>query len=165
LKRRHERAVGERFAVALGRQYGRQWTFVSQADAPDLTYRDQAGLVGVEVVSPYYDDDEAKARWAAARGEQIRGWGGLIDLPSKIADLVQKKCQRLYGSRVVLAIDFWSPLSTEPEIDDLVRTLDLPQSGPFDEIWLGVDLPVSLTRPSAHEGQYRLWRLYQRDVR
>ena len=167
LKKRHERAAGDRFMAAYNRRHRTRFTFREQREAPDLAYATRKGrLLGVEVVTAYYNEQDARVRWGRARGQHGGGWGGVnLDesLPTFINRVLADKCSKSYDfpAPCVLVIDARPPLTDEDDIkQSILPAVEVPAVVPYRAIYLGVDLPVSLAHPSAHEGQYRMWRLY-----
>jgi len=169
LKSAHERAAGDRFIQAYNRRRGTRFTFREQRKppAPDLVYATTRGrLLGVEVATAYYDEGDAKTRWGPARGRDGGVWAGVDpteNLAAFVSRLLAEKCAKSYefSGPCILVVDARPPLTDERDIKRTVLpAISVPTAAPYSEIYLGVDLPISLRRPSAHEGQYRIWRLY-----
>jgi hypothetical protein len=169
LKRAHERATGHRFIQAYNRRRSTRFAFREQRKppAPDLVYATTRGrLVGVEVVTAYYDERDATTRWGPARGHHGGGWAG-VDPDENLAAFINRvladKCAKRYdvSGPCMLVVDARPPLTDERDIKRTVLpAIRVPTVVPYSEIYLGVDLPISLGNPSAHEGQYRIWQLY-----
>jgi len=166
LKKRHERAAGDRFIEAYNRRYRTRFILREQRESPDLVYETRRGkLLGLEVATAYYDEEEAKMRWSLARGQDGGPWGGRPDesLTQFINRVLADKCAKSYSfpGSCVLVIDACPRLTDEREIRGTVLpAISVPPVVPYGEIYLGVDLPISLAKPSGHEGQYRIWRLH-----
>ena len=167
LKRAHERAAGDRFIHAYNRRHGTRFAFREQREAPDLEYATSRGrLLGVEVATAYYDEGDAKTRWRPARGHDGGVWAGVDpdeNLAAFTGRVLADKCAKSYSFSppCILVIDARPPLTDERDIKRTVLpAIRVPTAVPYAEIYLGVALPISLGKPSAHEGQYRIWRLY-----
>ena len=70
LKRQHEWAAGQRLVDWLNTQRGAAYEVKDQPPPPepDLIIGDASGTVGLEVVTAYYDEDDATLRWTRSPG-------------------------------------------------------------------------------------------------
>ena len=74
-----ERGVGESFVTWFNNRKGRQYVFAGRPqEAPDLKYCDGSDEMYLEIVSAYYDAQEAAFWWGAKRGvaNAPRTWSG-----------------------------------------------------------------------------------------
>lgn len=143
---------------------------IQKREAPDFECRDQASreTFGLEVVTAYYNEQIAKGEWDLARGKQESYSSGLLVNPDiQLAEFVNKelsnKCQKQcdVSHPVVLVVDARPPLTSEEDILlSVLPAIQIPAQIPFQEIYLGVALPISTSESSPHEGQYWVWRLY-----
>jgi hypothetical protein len=118
-----------------------------------LVYATPRGrLLGVEVATAYYDEQDARTRWGPARGHEGGRWVGR-DLDQGLARFINKvladKCAKSYDfpAACILVIDARLPLTDEWDIRRTVLSaMRVPTALPYAEIYLA--------------GQYRIWRLY-----
>lgn len=140
----------------------------AEPPGPDLIARTDDGDIGIEVVTAYYNDDDATARWSWARGDRSRTGSALIGPDEQLAAFVQiaadKKCAKTYDfdGPLWLLIDARPALSDECDIERIATETRVAEHPPFSVIHLGVDLPISTGRPTAHEGHYWVWQLHPR---
>ncbi len=170
LKYQHEQAAAQRFLDWYRQNWERNLVIFQKREAPDFECMDQASgeTFGLEVVTAYYDEQIAKGEWDLARGKQESYNSGLLVNPDiQLAEFVNKelsdKCQKQYNVSypVVLVVDASSPLTSEEDILlSVLPAIQLPAQIPFQEIYLGVALPISTGESSPHEGQYWVWPVY-----
>ncbi len=160
-KKNFERSVGESFIDWYNRQNNTNFAFRCQGESPDLTYRDGAAVLHVEVTSAYYDKRHAKSLWQNARREPNapKGWGG-IDFDKALKEEIEKaiadKCDKNYGPDcVVLVVDVTPVLTGADEMESQLGEIRVPSAHRFAGIYLTGDFPVTSTSP----GGYRCWRL------
>ncbi len=128
LKKLHEQAVGERFISAYNCRMGRKYRFAGLRERPDLEYQDaESGeRLGVEVLTEYYSQDDARRKWADARGEHQSGEVVLIHEPDgRVVDRVLRKVAEKAANRfsyphpLVLIVDISPAVLTT--VDDFKR--------------------------------------------
>ena len=173
LKRQHERAAGERLLAWLKSHRGSAYAIREQPDPPkpDLIIGNEFETIGLEVVTAYYSEQEAAQRWQWAREEDHASGMSVVDPDGQLREFVEAnigtKCQKRYVSDgpIWLLVDSCPPLTTERHIDDFVPSIRIPSRPPFAAIYLGVELPYSLGRPTVHEGSYWVWQIYPQTTR
>ena len=161
LKRQHERVAAKRFLDWLRQNSRRRLVISREREGPDFECRDQSGdkTLCLEIATSYYNEHEAKGAWDVARGKTQSYTSDVLRNPDEgLAEFINKqvdaKCGKQYD------VDY-PVLTTEKDIlDTVLPAIRLPTQIPFQEIYLGVDLPISIGEPSRHEGQYWVWRLY-----
>lgn len=168
LKRQHEQAAAQRFLDWLKQNRGRSLVISSKTEAPDFECTDGASgaTVGLEVSTAYYDEHHAKGAWDLARGRTRQYASDVLQNPDEgLADSINNrlsdKCKKQYtvSFPVVLVVDSRPPLTDEQDVQDtILPAIRLPAQVPFQEIYLGVDIPIG--RSSPHGGQYWVWRVY-----
>lgn len=169
IKARHERAIADQLLAALELEA----TFVRHGDAnksePDVIYsKAGAQIIGIEVVTAYYEDSDAQDAAEIAAGEKPLGPGeirersdGLIVEPDqKICESVQneleKKCRKTYAGSDErwLCINQDALLSDAMSVDACVKNLRVPAKHQFARIYLTYTAPV-------HEGgRYTAVQIY-----
>ena len=160
IKTVHERAIADQLLAAL--EVGA--TFVRHGDPtisePDVIYSKSSGqTIGIEVVTAYYEDSDAKDAAEIAAGEKPLGEGemrersaGLLAEPDqKICERIQneleKKCRKTYAGADEnwLCINQDALLSDAKTVGECVENLKVPAEQGFDRIYLTYTAPV-------HEG-------------
>ena len=139
------------FISWCGRNCRYRLVIAQKREAPDFecTNETSGDIVGLEVVTTYYNEETAEGVWDLARG-RTRSYTSdvLLNPDEMLADFITKqisaKCQNQYDVDypVFLVVDVRAPLTTE---DDIVKTvlprIPLPAGIPFRSIFLGLDLP------------------------
>ena len=143
IQKQHERAVGDALIVEINRKQKKQYVFNRRGDqAPDLIYRDSNLEISIEVVSCYYDDNDAKFKWQNAKGFSgaPEGWAGVdFDeaLVMSINKEIERKCkEKDYGKNCLLAVYISPNLTTFNEMKDLMPQIKTPSKHRFSGIYL-----------------------------
>ena len=129
-------------------------------EAPDLIYADGDRLKYIEVVGAYYDNQHATFLWKNARNvpdapQKFSGQDFDTSLVENISRQIAAKCAKAYGRGCVLLVTVRPVLTTAEEMDELQKGITLPESVPFDAIFLSGNFAIrapSLT-------SYRVWQL------
>jgi hypothetical protein len=97
LKKRHERAVGERFISAYNQQVAKHFQLAAVRERPDLEFRDSetGEMLGVEVLTSYYGEDHARREWTDARGG--RAGEELLPVAEPDRSVVEKSLKGILG--------------------------------------------------------------------
>jgi len=151
IQTQHERAVGNDLIAKINRERGTKYVFNRRGDpVPDLIYRDGNLKIGIEVVTCYYDDNDAKFKWQNARNlpEAPKRWGGGLDFDSalirNINRAIERKCKvKAYGTNCLLAVAISTSLTTFNEMKDLIPQIEIPQKHQFEGIYLIGDFGVN----------------------
>lgn len=160
IKAAHERAVADQLLAALVVEA----TFVRHGEPnrsePDVIYSKADGqIIGIEVVTAYYEDSDAKDAAEIAAGEKPlcpgemreRSDGRLVEPDQKICERVQKelekKCRKIYAGadEKWLCINQDALLSDAISVAECVRNLKVPGKHEFARIYVTYTAPV-------HEG-------------
>lgn len=159
-KTAHERAVANQLLATLEVEAN----FVRHGDPnkrePDLIYRKSGEqTIGIEVVTAYYEDSDAKDAAEIAAGEKPLGpgeirerSGGLLIGPDKeICERIQreleKKCRKSYAGtdEMWLCINQDALLSDAASVAECMKNLGVPAKHWFARIYLTYTAPI-------HEG-------------
>jgi len=157
IKAEHERAIADQLLAALEVEA----TFVRLGDPnksePDVIYsRPSEQIIGIEVVTAYYEDSDAKDAAEIAAGEKPLGPGEmrersaglLVEPDQKICERIQteleKKCRKSYANADEnwLCINQDALLSDAKTVDECVKNLKVPAGHGFDRIYLTYTAPV-----------------------
>ncbi|MDM0002894.1 hypothetical protein QTI24_30190 [Variovorax sp. J22P240] len=162
IQEQHERAVGESLIAWLNERDGTSYSFLCRGDeAPDLIYGFDGRTLGIEVVGAYYDKEDSKMQWQGARRhpEAPKRWSG-INFDDRLLGSIEKriaaKCAKNYGSDVILLVAVRPALTAIPDMEALLRRLDLPNNIPFTAVYVGGDFPTS----SYAQGGYKAWQVH-----
>lgn len=159
LKKRHERAVGNKFIELYNKREKTNYIFKEQGEAPDLLYEDRSSgqKLGVEIVTAYGDENDAKGAWEIARGKRKDYDSGLIIEPElrslfSVEECIRKKFVKRpsVNSSCYLVIDVRDPLADEDTGEWLREHLVLPEKFPYARTFILVPLT----------SEYRIYELY-----
>jgi len=140
---RHERWAGDLLVKHFNRW--RSYSFVRRAEAgeaPDLVYQDAGGQqLLIEVVTAYYDPDNARFTWLNARSQPHAPslWQGVDSDRSLVANItsaIARKCSRRYGAGCVLVVAVMPQATTAADFDRYLRGVRVPEGIPFDGIYV-----------------------------
>jgi hypothetical protein len=151
IKAEHERAIADQLLAALGVDAA----FVRLGDPnksePDVIYSGADGqIIGIEIVTAYYDDSDAKDAAEIAAGEKPlgpdemreRSAGLLVEPDQKICERIQteleKKCRKNYAKAGEnwLCINQDALLSDAKTVGECAEHLKVPLEQGFDRIYL-----------------------------
>jgi hypothetical protein len=141
-QKQHERAVGDTFIPAFNKKHGTEYVFDQRGEeVPDLVYRYGNLPLGLEIVSCYYDNDDASARWQIARNlpNAPSGWSGVDFNKALIANIntaIHEKCTKDYGANCLLVIYISPDITTFKTFQALIPGIVIPQSHTFSGIYL-----------------------------
>lgn len=150
IQKQHERAVGDTLIAELNQKQGTQYIFTRRGDgqgdnAPDLIYIDNSSGsnigIGIEVVTSYYDNEDALFRWKNARNhsDAPKSWAGVNFESTFIENInkaLQKKCSKNYGGKCLLAIYISPCATTYNRMSELLQNIKVPQKHRFMGIYL-----------------------------
>jgi hypothetical protein len=148
---RYERAVGDSFIAHLNRVQKTNYTFKCRGNpAPDLVYQDEKSQISLEIVTSYYDPNDARLFWENARNipDAPRCWSGMNFDQALILNLnayMQAKCDKAYGSDCLLVIHIMPPLTTFKDMEELIADVKPPAKHSFGGIYLMGDFGISAT--------------------
>lgn len=138
----HEREVGDALIAELNRKQGKQYKFYRRGDeGPDLIYRYENSEIGLEIVSCYYDSNEAMFQWQNARNlsDAPRSYSGVdfsSNLVTNINDALEDKCAKDYGPNCLLCVYIRAGLTTFKNMNYLLPTIKVPSEHKFVGIYL-----------------------------
>jgi hypothetical protein len=157
----HERAVGDAFIGDFNRLQRTNYTFEGRGDpAPDLIYRDGDSRIGLEIVTCYYDANDAKVQWQNARNlpNAPTHWRG-VDFDQALAvnlnRHIQAKGEKAYGPACFLVVCIKPSLTTFKDMEKLITDVAPPSKHSFAGIYLMGDFGISATSTVTHA----LWKL------
>lgn len=163
VKEQHERAVGDVLVAELNRKQRKQYVFNRRGDqGPDLVYCDGNLEIGIEVVTCYYDINDAKFRWQNARNlpEAPKSWAGVNFNSALIMNInraIVRKCkEKAYGTNCLLAVNILPSLTTFNKMNDLMPQIKTPPKHRFGEIYLIGSFGVTGDSNVNHA----IWRLF-----
>ena len=161
VQEQHERWVGELVIEWYNANHGRSFQFYGRADgAPDLEYREGDRSLGVEVVTAYYDKEDAKLKWLTARKrpDAPGKWSG-VDFDQSLVENINAalvaKCAKSYGPNCLLAVCVLPDLTHASEMESHLEDIHIPASNPFDAIYLCGQFPASIGTPA----ELKVWKL------
>jgi hypothetical protein len=141
--------------------HGTSFQFYGRAGvAPDLEYREGNRSLRIEVVTGYYDAEDAKFKWLAARKrpDAPDKWSG-VDFEKKLVENINSelvdKCAKSYGPNCVLAVCVLPELTRAEEMESLLKDVRVPATNPFDAIYLCGEFPAPIGSPA----ERRAWKL------
>ena len=146
----HERAVGDQFIDWLNKRDGSHFTFSCRGkEAPDLVYTDAGRILGVEIVDAYYDAADAKRHWKGARKapDAPKRWSGADPDRRLLGDIdwqIRKKCKRSYGPNGLLVVTVRPAITSEIDMEELLRDLELPDKIRFVGVYLSGHFPIAV---------------------
>jgi hypothetical protein len=160
LQEQHERWVGDRVVEQYNTDHGTSFRFYGRAgEAPDLEYRENRSL-GIEVVTAYYDKEDAKFKWLGARErpDAPSKWSG-VDFDKSLVENINAalvaKCAKSYGPNCVLAVCVFPDLTHAWEMESRLEDIRIPATNPFDAIYLCGRFPAPIGTPA----ELRVWKL------
>lgn len=136
---------------------------------PDVIYREAGGqTIGIEVVTAYYEDADAKDTAQIAAGENPLGpneirerSGGLLVNPDRticerIQKELEKKCRKTYAgvNQKWLCINQDAALSDAVSVAECIKSLRVPEMHEFTRIYL------SYIPPNYERGAYKVDQIY-----
>jgi len=142
VQEQHERVTGDVFISELNQKQGKRYKFYKRgSQAPDLIYRDGSSEISLEIVTCYYDSNDAKFKWQNARDlpSAPRGCSGInLDesLVMNINTVLENKCAKDYGQNCLLVVYILPPITTFEEIKDLLPSIKVPSKHQFAGIYL-----------------------------
>jgi hypothetical protein len=161
LQEQHERWVGDLVIERYNTDHGTSFRFYGRPGvAPDLQYREGKRSLGVEVVTAYYDREDAKFQWLGAR-KRPDAPGKLFrvdfdkSLVENINSAIDAKCRKSYGPNCVLAVCVLPDLTRLWEMELRLKDVRIPATDPFDAIYLCGQFPAPIGSPA----ERRVWRL------
>jgi hypothetical protein len=162
IQEQHERAVSDRFIQEYNHLRGKNYVFERRPrQAPDHVYRDGGSEIQVEVVTCYYDSDDAKITWQNVRNipNAPTTWLGGVNadqaLVMNINAAIKKKCKKDYDSKCILVVYIMTPGTTVEEMETLLPSIEVPPNHKFLAIYLTGNFGVS----TESAGGYRVWKL------
>ena len=161
-QRQHERAVGDTLIKELNRKRGTDYAFYRRGnEGPDLIYRDGRSQIGLEIVTCYYDSNDAEYKWknARTRTDAPKRWSGVNfdeTLVMNINKALQAKCSKHYGPNCLLAVSISPNLTTFNEMNELLPNIEIPPEHQFVGIYLIGHFGVS----SDCNVNHAIWKLF-----
>ena len=162
LQEQHERWVGDQVIQWYNSGHGTSFRFSGRAGvAPDLEYCEGSRSLRIEVATAYYDAEDAKFKWLAARKrpDAPNQWSGVDfeqSLVENINSALDAKCGKSYGPNCVLAICVLPPLTSAEEMQSLLGSVSVPATNPFDGIYLCGEFPAAI---GSSAPERRVWQL------
>lgn len=139
----HECAVGDVLIAMINEKQRKQYVFNRRGDqGPDLIYCDCNSEIGIEVVTCYYDINDAKFKWQNARNLHgaPKGYAGVNFSSALIMNInraIERKCkEKAYGTNCLLAVNILPNLTTYNSMKDLMPQIKIPPEHRFQEIYL-----------------------------
>ena len=161
LQEQFERWVGDQVIQRYNTDHGTDFQFYGRAgEAPDLEYRGGSRSLKVEVATAYYDAEDAKFKWLAARKrpDAPDKWSG-VDFDKKLVENINSelvdKCAKSYGPDCVLAVCVLPDLTYAEELESLLKDVRVPAANPFHVIYLCGEFPAPIGSPA----ERRVWKL------
>jgi hypothetical protein len=161
LQEQHERWVGDLVIEQYNTDHRTNFQFYGRAGvAPDLEYREGNRCLRVEVVTAYYDAEDAKFHWLPVRKRPDglhKLSGGDFDkrLAEDINSALDAKCRKSYGPNCVLAVCVLPDLTRTWEMESHLEDIRVPATNPFDAIYLCGQFPAPIGSPA----ERRVWKL------
>ena len=164
---KHERAVGDDLVASINRERKTNYVFNRRGDdgldcGPDVIYCDENSELGIEVVTCYYDSNDAKLKWQNTRNCQRspKKWHGKdfdTNLTENINNNIFKKCTtKDYGQNCLLAVCILPCLTTFKEMENLLPQVKIPPKHKFKEIYLIGNFGITCDSNVMHA----IWRLF-----
>jgi len=161
LQEQHERWVGDQVIDWYNSRHSTNFRFRGRCGAaPDLEYRDDGRFLRIEVVTAYYDGDDAKFLWLRARKrpDAPKKWSGGdfgVILVESVNKELADKCAKSYGPNCVLAVCVLPFHTSAKEMESLLEKISVPANNPFDGIYLCGEFPAPIGSPAEH----KVWQL------
>ncbi len=162
LQEQHERWVGDQVIQWYNSRHGASYRFHGRAgEAPDLEYCDGGRALRVEVVTAYYDAEDAKFKWLGARKrpDAPTRWSGVNfedSLVENINSALEAKCGKSYGPNCALAVCVRPPITTAEEMGSRLADVRVPAKNSFDGIYLYGEFPAPVGSSTVER---RVWQL------
>lgn len=169
VKGSHERAVADQLLAALEVE----WRFVRHGDPskrePDIIYfKPCEKTLGIEVVTAYYEDSDARDAAEIAGGEKPlgpgeirrRSGGALVEPDQKICERIQKELEKKYRKSYAGVDEVWlcinqdALLSDAASVAECMKNLAIPTKHGFERIYL------TYTAPLQEGGKYLAERIF-----
>src|SRR5882724_1503098 len=154
LQEKFERWVGDQVIEHYNSEHGTSFRFCARGGiGPDLEYREGSRCLRIEVVTAYYDEEDAKFRWVAAR-KRPGGpdkWSGVNfekSLVENINSALVAKCEKSYGPKCALAVCVLPDLTFAEEMQSLLEEVRVPASNPFEGVYLFGEFPAPIGNPA-----------------
>src|SRR5262249_6343112 len=174
VQEKHERRVGDQLIEWYNEQRGgTSFRFDGRpVDTPALKYRDGVHWLGGEVVSAYYDHNDAKFHWLAKRQrpDAPDEWEGVNFEQSLVENInlaLVAKCRKSYGANCLLAVYVFPDLTHADEMESLLKNVRVPATHRFDGIYLCGEFPPPLDvyiggvlKTGRQPPERRVWQLY-----
>jgi hypothetical protein len=161
LQEKHEHWVGDLVIERYNADHGTSFQFYGRAGvAPDLEYREGNRSLRIEVVTGYYDREDAKFKWLGARKrpDAPAKWSG-EDFDKRLVEDINArlvaKCRKSYGPNCVLAVCVLPMLTRAWEMESRLEDIRVPATNPFDAIYLCGEFPAPIGSPA----ERRVWKL------
>lgn len=161
IQERNERAIGDDFIEWWNSTHGTDYRFAGRPDrAPDLTYKDAAATIYLEVAMGYYDGADAKFKWLRARSrpDAPTSWSGTNptdNLVENINRVLADKCSKAYGTNCVLVVHVAPGVTEAERLEGKLGDIVMSQQTPFSAVYLTGHFGMS-TRSA---GGFRCWRI------
>jgi hypothetical protein len=161
LQGQHERWVSDQVIQRYNVEHGTSFRFYGRAGVVlDLEYREGSRCLRVEVVTAYYDAEDAKFKWLAARKrDDARNRSSGVDFDKSLVEnsnsALDAKCAKSYGPNCVLAVCVLPRLTHAWEMESLLKDIRVPAINPFDAIYLCGEFPAPIPTPA----ERRVWKL------
>jgi len=149
IQKQHELAIGDAFITQFNQQQGTQYVFHRRGNkAPDLVYRHGDLKLQLEIVTCYYDTNDAKTKWQIARNlpNAPTGWSGVDFDQALVANInakIHDKCAKDYGPNCMLIVYISPNLTTFKEMEALLPRIEIPSKHGFAGIYLVGNFGIS----------------------
>jgi hypothetical protein len=154
LQGQHERWVSDQVIQRYNVEHGTSFRFYGRAGVVlDLEYREGSRCLRVEVVTAYYDAEDAKFKWLAARKrDDARNRSSGVDFDKSLVENINSaldaKCAKSYGPNCVLAVCILPDLTFAEEMESLLDSVSVPSTNRFEHIHLCGEFPAQIGRPA-----------------
>ena len=146
-----ERANGDAFIVWLNAKLGTKYSFSHRPDqAPDLAYSYAGDELLVEVTAAYYDASHAAFLWQSK--DSWLGENPDKSLSQEVADRIEKKSQKTYGSCCILLVVVPPGVTPVETLTELLAQQVILDNMPFVGVYAAGRFPIT----ESSEGGYRV---------